>query len=190
MDRNNTNQVRFSNEKERLDFFNLKIMPHEKLIRGICAGILESSYDIDDAVQDTLLCAWNKLDSLREADAARAWVCTIARHCALNLKEHLERNVSMNCENEFGDELAKLVAAPSPGPEEMLVIRSLLEETKAAYDMLPDKYKVLIYLRFALCMENEEIERTLGIGSRMRINACSKARAALRSNLSKLQMEM
>lgn len=183
-----TNQVRFADEKERLDFFNYRIIVHEKLVRGICAGILESREDVDDAVQETMLAAWSKLDSLRDEEAARAWLCTIARRSALDIKEAARRDLSMNGAGDSGKAIEDLISATAPGPEEQLLQQSRFELVNAAYLMLPQKYRQLLYLRFTLCLEGSEIERIMGMESRGRINACYKAKAALRTNLSKLQM--
>lgn len=185
---NNTDCVRFANGNERLDFFNYNILVHEKLVRSICAGILDSRDDVDDAVQETMLSAWTKLDNLREKDAARAWLCSIARNCALDMKERIKRNVSIFCENETGGTLEDLLAETVPGPEEQLLKQSQLEAARQAYYMLPEKYRLLLYLRFSLCLGGSEIESIMGLESRGRINACYKAKLALRDNIVKLHM--
>lgn len=181
------NQVRFSDEKERMDFFNCSIFAHERLVRSICGEILESRDDVDDAVQETMLIAWAKMDSLRNRDAVKSWLCTIARHCALDMKERIQKNVSINCTNKTGTELEEMMVTSVPGPEEQLMRRCQREALKNAYLMLPDKYKLLLYLRFFLCLNSSEIEEIMGMESRSRINTCYRAKAALRANLSKLQ---
>ena len=188
MERNTADHVRFADENERLDFFNDHILVHEKLVRSICSGILECRDDVDDAVQEALLSAWTKLDKLRDKDAARAWLCTIAKRCALDMKERNGKDLSISSENESGMLIEDLIAATVPGPEELLLRRNQYEALEAAYRMLPDKYRKLLYLRFSLCLDGSEIESIMGLENRGRINACYKAKLALRSNMTKLYM--
>ena len=186
MEQNTTYHVRFADENERLDFFNDHILVHEKLVRKICSGILECRDDADDAVQEALVCAWTKLDRLRNKDAAKAWLCTIAKRCALDIKERKGKDLSINSENESGIMIEELIAATVPGPEELLLRRSQYETAEKAYRMLPDKYQQLLYLRFSLCLDGSEIESIMGLENRGRINACYRAKLALRSNMTKL----
>ena len=186
--RDNTGkQLRFADDNERLDFFSCNILIHENLVRSICCSILESPDDAEDALQDTMLNAWGKLDSLRSMEAAKAWLCTIAKNCALDMKERIKRNGDLLPAYECRKELDNLEAGV-PGPEEQLILRSQFEVVRTAFMKLPGKYRCLLYMRFFLCMDGSEIECIMGMKSRDRINACYKAKVALRTNLAELEL--
>ena len=57
--------------------FQQKAMQYERLMYHISYAMLRHNEDCADAVQETLLHAWRKRDSLRNMDAFRPWICRI-----------------------------------------------------------------------------------------------------------------
>ena len=187
MENKSENQVLFTDEKERQSFFNMNITVHEKLVRSICAGILDTKEDVEDAVQDTMLKAWIKLESLRSSESAKSWLCTIARNSALDMRDRIVRNTAVKLESESVDLLDELIPSNEPGPEDILLLHYQQETMEKAFYMLPEKYRLLVYLRFFLCADVDEIEQKTGFKDRERINACYRARLAMKSYVTKLQ---
>lgn len=52
---------------------------HSALLHGVVHGILRSSSDADDVVQETFIAAWTRLDSVLDGAAIVGWLVTTAR---------------------------------------------------------------------------------------------------------------
>ena len=59
------------------DDFTVQIMDMKKTLYHIACGILRNETDREDAVQECILKAWEKRDSLKSEGAFRAWVSRI-----------------------------------------------------------------------------------------------------------------
>ena len=59
------------------DDFTVQILDMKKTLYHIACGILRSEADREDAVQECILKAWEKRDSLKSDTAFRAWVTRI-----------------------------------------------------------------------------------------------------------------
>ena len=59
------------------DDFTVQIMDMKKTLYHVACGILRSEADREDAVQECILKAWEKRDSLKSEGAFRAWVTRI-----------------------------------------------------------------------------------------------------------------
>jgi len=59
------------------DEFAVQIMDMKKTLYHVACGILRSEADREDAVQECILKAWEKRDSLKSEGAFRAWVTRI-----------------------------------------------------------------------------------------------------------------
>jgi RNA polymerase sigma-70 factor (ECF subfamily) len=59
--------------------------PHRRELLVHCYRILGSLEDAEDALQETLLRAWRRLDSLKIETSLRAWLYKIATHVCLDM---------------------------------------------------------------------------------------------------------
>lgn len=78
----NFNELRLSKDvslaKARDEVAFARLIEKEKLkIYRIAKGILKSDYDVDDAIQETILKAWIKLDTLKDNKSFSTWLTRI-----------------------------------------------------------------------------------------------------------------
>ena len=59
------------------DDFTVQILDMKKTLYHVACGILRSEADREDAVQEAILKAWEKRDSLKNEAAFRSWVTRI-----------------------------------------------------------------------------------------------------------------
>ena len=61
------------------------VIRHRKAALLVAHTVTRNTYTAEDAVQDAFLCAWQRLDTLKDAAKFGPWVCRIAKYRAINL---------------------------------------------------------------------------------------------------------
>ena len=61
------------------------VIRYEKTVKGTAYKFTDNIYSAEDASQDAFVCAWIKLDKLRDRGKFRSFVCSIAKNCACDL---------------------------------------------------------------------------------------------------------
>jgi len=61
------------------------VVRHEKAVKGTAYKFTDNIYSAEDASQDAFVCAWIKLDKLRDRGKFRSFVCSIAKNCAADI---------------------------------------------------------------------------------------------------------
>ncbi len=64
------------------------LLAHRRTVFLICLGFTRHRWDAEDLTQETYVRAQERLTQLRDPEAARAWLCRIARNTCL---DHLRR---------------------------------------------------------------------------------------------------
>src|SRR5262250_373022 len=67
------------------DAFQQLVEPHRRELLVHCYRILGSLDDAEDALQETLLRAWRRLDSLKAQTSLRAWLYKIGTNVSLDM---------------------------------------------------------------------------------------------------------
>ncbi len=168
---------------------------HELLVH--CYRFLGSMEDAEDALQETLLRAWRRLDSLKEPAALRAWLYKIATHVSLDLIDQQKvRSLPpiLYPPANPQDPLPAPVYDPiwlDPLPEEYLDSQSANPESRyelresvslaflAVLQQLPGRQRAVLILRDVLGWTTKEVAETLDLSSAAVNSALQRARAAM-----------
>jgi RNA polymerase sigma-70 factor (ECF subfamily) len=124
------------------DDFSVRVMDMKKTLYHVACGILRSEADREDAVQECILKAWEKLDSLKSDSAFRSWIIRILINECYNIGRAESKIVLM-------DELPETAAPDVSDPD-----------LKDALARLDEIYRVPVLLFY---MEGFSLKEIAGI---------------------------
>jgi RNA polymerase sigma-70 factor (ECF subfamily) len=174
--------------------FQLLIAPYRRGLHLHCYRMLGSMHDADDAVQDTLLRAWQGLGRFQPRPSLSAWLYTIATNVSLTAlarqRRRPETPVSDAGEAAWSGELLHLqpypdrlldeLTAASLGPEARYELRETVELAfVTALQLLPPKQRAALILRDVLGWSAKETAGALADSVAAVESALQRARASL-----------
>jgi len=127
------------------DDFAVQIMDMKKTLYHVACGILRSEADREDAVQECILKAWEKRDSLKNGAAFRSWVTRILINECYDICRRSSKIIVM-------DELPEAVAPEMDN-----------RDLRDAIGKLEDIYRLPILLFYVEGFSIREISRILQI---------------------------
>ncbi|HVL04125.1 MAG TPA: RNA polymerase subunit sigma-70 [Acidimicrobiales bacterium] len=151
------------------------IEAHRRELTGYCYRMLGSAFEADDAVQETILRAWGKVDTFEGRSALRSWLYRIATNVCLDMLRGRSRRArpmdtgAVRVPDEFkGDTLpehAWLTPVPDGkvidlegDPGEVTAAReSIRLAFVAALQHLPARQRAVLILREVLCWQASEV---------------------------------
>lgn len=142
---------------------------HRSRLMAIAIGVLGSTEDAQDAVQDAFMSAASALRT-RTPDDVRAWLSRVARNAAIDVA----RGRRPTAEVADGDSLAA-------GPARQAEVRSELVELVAALKDLPERQRTALVMRELSGASYAEIGTTLGTDEAAVRGLIARGRLSLRA---------
>ena len=177
-----------------------ELEPYRRELTGYCYRMLGSAFDADDAVQETLVRAWQARDRFEGRSSLRSWLYRIATNTCLDaLRSRQRRALPM----DLSSPVPSTTAPGEPLPENVWVTplpdgdvapasgdpadRSVLaDEVRlafvAALQHLPPKQRAVLVLREVLCWQASEVAELLDTTVAGVNSALQRARATLASH--------
>jgi len=163
-------RVRRSQSGDRAAFEDL-IRAHARLVWASVYGWVKDPAWTEDLVQETFLKAWEAIKDLKQPEAFRGWLLTIARRLAWRQSEVAGRAEELPL---VPDRSATVDAAD---PEEVR------EEVQKALARLPERYRVPVTLHILNGMEYGAIEQSTGLANGSLRGLVARGVAKLRAEL-------
>jgi RNA polymerase sigma-70 factor (ECF subfamily) len=173
---------------------------HRRELTGYCYRMLGSSFEAEDAVQETLVRAWRSLDRFEGRSTLRSWLYRIATNVCLDMVRGPQRRArpvdlgpAATPESVLGPGLpdsawvlpvADAKVLPADGdPAELAAAReSIRLAFVAALQHLPAKQRAVLILREVLRWQATEVAELLETSVASVNSALQRARATLASH--------
>jgi len=147
------------------------IRAHARLVWASVYGWVRDPAWTEDLVQETFLKAWEAVRDLKQPEAFRGWLLTIARRLSWRQAEVAGRT----------DLMASVPERPAPvdeaDPEEVR------EEVQKALARLPERYRVPVTLHLLNGLEYGAIEKATGLANGSLRGLVARGVAKLRAEL-------
>ena len=178
-----------------------RLLEHRRELAGYCYRMLGSSFDADDAVQETMVRAWRGLGDFEGRSALRSWLYRIATNVCLDqLSGRSRRALPMDLSGSPWQPVESSLAARRPGTAwvEPVLDRQVLPEDGdpaeravqresirlafvAALQHLPPRQRAVLILREVLRWKADEVAALLDTTVASVNSALQRARATLAS---------
>ena len=178
-----------------------RLLEHRRELTGYCYRMLGSSFDAEDAVQETLVRAWRGLSDFEGRSALRSWLYRIATNVCLDqLSGRQRRALPMDLSGSPWSPVEHSLAARRPGTAwvEPVLDRQVLPEDSdpaeravakesirlafiAALQHLPPRQRAVLLLRDVLRWKADEVAQLLDTTTASVNSALQRARATLSS---------
>ena len=157
-------------EKLGHDDFERLVRENQRVVYAIALSVVGNAMDAQDVAQDAFIRAFAKLQSLRDPQRFRAWVCRISRRLALN-------RVRFNSRLRKRDEVLLEDASAVVDVESVAADREFEQRVRVAIDGLPEKFREVVLLCGIDGLEPSEVASILGVPAgtvRSRLHAARK----------------
>jgi RNA polymerase sigma-70 factor, ECF subfamily len=183
------------------DAFRELVEPYRSELHLHCYRILGSIQDAEDALQETLLAAWQGLKGFQRRSSVRTWLYSVATNRALNVLRAAKRgpraelsmppNVSIPEPTRriepvwlepYPDSLLHADLESPPGPEARYEVKeSISLAFVTALQLLPARQRAVLILRDVLGFRATEVAEMLDSTVESVTSALKRARATLES---------
>ena len=180
------------------DAFGQLVDPYRRELQVHCYRILGSVQDAEDALQDTLLSAWQGLAGFEGRASVRTWLYRVATSRCLDALRSARRRPPVSMPpagleppeptrlgevlwlEPYPDVLLEGLADSAPGPEARYeAVESISLAFITALQLLPPRQRAALILRDVLGFHAAEAARILGTSEESVTSALKRARAAL-----------
>ena len=158
--------------------------PHRQELHRHCYRMLGSLHDADDAMQETMLRAWQAIDRFEPRPSLAAWLYRIATNVCLRTLEQRSRRAAHEIGHElqpYPDRLLEALATDDPEPAAQVEEREAIGLAFiAALQFLLPKQRAVLLLRDVLGWSAAEVADALGDSTAAVNSSLQRGRERLR----------
>ena len=116
---------------------------YQKAVVASALSITKSQFMAEDAAQDAFVTAWMKLNVLQEPKKYGAWVCRIAKNCALNMISRYRSFIPLDLVDNMD-----IFDDVTQNPMELYTLSEEKSEVNKSMEKLPERVREIIYLHY------------------------------------------
>ena len=152
-------------EQMTKEFFVQEIDAHSEMMYRVAFTILRNRESCKDALQEAVLRAWEKRDTLRDEQFFRTWITRILIRECVNIQRRQKRSVPVDVLPE---------AESEPEDERIAALREALAQ-------LPQRQRTMTVLHYMEGYDVREVARIMGTTKSAVCAGLSRARTRLRA---------
>jgi RNA polymerase sigma-70 factor, ECF subfamily len=161
---------------------------HRRELTGYCRRVLGSSFEAEDAVQETLVRAWRNFDRFEGRATLRSWLYRIATNVCSDMMRRPQRRARPMDLGRLTHDDSPLGAARAASsgaalaatdPAEVAASRETMVLALTVLQQLPSRQRAVLVLREVLRWRAEEVAELLGSTVASVNSALQRARCAL-----------
>ena len=133
----------------------------ESPLLGYALRLLRDRSLAEDTVQEAFMRLHTQFDQVREP---RRWLCRTVHNLALNQLRQGRKIVPLDPESEPGGPTTREEADPQPLPPEQLARREAIGLVRLSLELLDDRSRELVRLKFNDELSYKEISQRTGLG--------------------------
>lgn len=116
---------------------------HQRSVIASAGAITRNEFMAEDAAQDAFVTAWMKLNSLQDSRKFGAWVCRIAKNCALNILRRYRSFLPLEIAENID-----FAGDNSQNPAELYVLSEESNEVNTGVERLPARVRQIIRMHY------------------------------------------
>ena len=137
---------------------------YQKSVYFMVLKMVKNEDDADDLTIEAFSRAFKYLPKFEQRLSFSAWLFRIAtNNCVDFLRKRKKMGISVSTDPESGSSVAHTLKDKSPDPFEQASLKEKYEAIRDFVALLPEKYRILIELRYFKELAYEEIARTVDI---------------------------
>ena len=152
------------------------VIRHRKAALLIAKTVTRNIHTAEDAVQDAFLCAWQRLDTLKDPAKFGHWVCRIAKYRAINLAKRYKDYIPF-------DEVETYLADQSEDITDYYNERFETELLRSCVEKLSEKIGTVIRLHYFEGLSVSDIAKRMSLAEGTVKSRLSAGREQIRKEL-------
>jgi RNA polymerase sigma-70 factor (ECF subfamily) len=157
--------------------FEQLVLRHQRYAFNLAYRVLGSYAEAEDVAQEAFVRAWRGLPGFRGQARFTTWLYRIVHNLCLNRLPKLRRELLQT------EPLEEVLADPDPAPSDLFDMREQLAFLHAQLGQLPEKYRLVLTLRYLQQLSYDEIATTLDVPMGTVKTHIHRARRLLRERL-------
>lgn len=168
-------------EKE-INSFDIIVESYKNKLYRIAYAILNDEQRAMDAVQETFIIVWDKLNQLKDVSKFNSWICTIVVNKAKDYyRKNKQETPIIDDDNRIKEVRNEEIYVDLP--EQILEKKELREYLLEEISMLSSQYSEAIYLYYYAGLNYEEIAGNLNISINTVASRIYRAKKQLKEKL-------
>ncbi len=137
--------------------FEQLVLRHQRYVFNLAYRVLGDYAEAEDMTQEAFVRAWRGLPGFRGQARFTTWLYRIVHNLCLNRLPGLQRQLLQ------AEPLEEALANPAPSPPDLFEARERMAFLHAQLDYLPEKYRLVLTLRYLQDLSYAEIAAALDV---------------------------
>ena len=158
--------------------FEQLVLRHQRYVFNLAYRVLGDYTEAEDITQEAFVRVWRGLSGFRGQARFTTWLYRIVHNLCLNRLPGLQRELLQT------EPVEEVLADPGPSPADLFAVREQMAFLHAQMDRLPEKYRLVLTLRYLQHLSYDEIAAALEMPMGTVKTHIHRARRLLRERLS------